>query len=69
MFLQMARQFLFELRSGLSHRSPSAEDAFRLLASVRHDLREADRTLSREQQLPLEKTVLTPNRRDAGPHQ
>jgi hypothetical protein len=58
-YLRMARQFLFELRAGLSHRTMDAEDAFRLLRSVRHDLREADRTLDREQRLPLERTVVT----------
>ncbi len=59
MYLGMARRFLFELRAGLAGRSLSAEDAFRLLTSVRHDLREADNTLRREQQLPLGEAVLT----------
>ena len=45
MYLSMGRQFLFELRSGLASRSLAAEDAFRLLSNVRHDLREADSTL------------------------
>jgi hypothetical protein len=38
MYLEMARQFLFELRSGLASRDLAAEDAFRLLNNVRHDL-------------------------------
>jgi hypothetical protein len=59
MYLGMARRFLVELRSGLANRTVSAEDAARLMGSVRHDLREADRTLDRERQLPLKETVLT----------
>ncbi len=59
MYLSMGRQFLFELRSGLASRSLAAEDAFRLLSNVRHDLREADSTLRQEQQLPLGSTLLT----------
>jgi hypothetical protein len=58
MYLGMARRFLFELRSGLTHRTMPAEEAFRLLGSVRHDLREAGRTLDRERRLPLEAAVL-----------
>jgi hypothetical protein len=54
----MARGFLFELRSGLASRDLSAEDAFRLLGTVRHDLEEADRTLRSEQRLPLPAPVL-----------
>ncbi len=53
MYLEMARGFLFELRSGLASRELSAEDAFRLLTNVRHDLQEADRTLRSEQRLSL----------------
>jgi hypothetical protein len=53
MYLHMARGFLFELRSGLASRDLSAEDAFRLLSTVRHDLEEADRTLRSEQRLSL----------------
>jgi hypothetical protein len=59
MYLSMGRQFLFELRSGLASRNLAAEDAFRLLGSVRHDLREADSTLRQELQLPLAKNLLT----------
>ena len=59
MYLSRARQFLFELRSGLASRSLAAEDAFRLLSNVRHDLREADSTLRQEQQLPLGSSLLT----------
>jgi hypothetical protein len=59
MYLGMARRFLFELRSGLAGHSLAAEDAFRLLNNVRHDLHEADQTLRREQRLPLGQTVLT----------
>ncbi len=58
MYLQMARGFLFELRSGLAGRDLAAEDAFRLLSTVRHDLEEADRTLRGEQRLPLPRPVL-----------
>lgn len=58
MYLEMARGFLFELRSGLASRDLSAEDAFRLLSTVRHDLEETDRTLRREQRLPLPPPVL-----------
>jgi hypothetical protein len=58
MYLEMARGFLFELRSGLAGRDLSAEDAFRLLSTVRHDLEEADRTLRGEQRLPLSRAVL-----------
>ena len=58
LYLRMARQFLFELRSGLAHRTMSAADAFRLLGSVRHDLRETGRTLDRGRRLPLEAAVL-----------
>ncbi len=58
MYLGMGRRFLFELRSGLAGRSLSAADAFRLMTSVRHDLREADGTLRRELQLPLGRGVL-----------
>jgi hypothetical protein len=59
MYLTAARQFLFELRSGLADRSLAAEDAFRLLSTVRHDLQQADRTLRGEQRLPLPGPVLT----------
>jgi hypothetical protein len=58
MYLEMARGFLFELRSGLASRDLSAEDAFRLLSTVRHDLEEADRTLRSQQRLPLPPPVL-----------
>lgn len=57
-YLSAARRFLFELRSGLAGRSLAAEDAFRLLSTVRHDLQEADRTLHAEQRLPLAEPVL-----------
>lgn len=53
MYLHMARGFLFELRSGLACRDLSAEDAFRLLSTVRRDLEEADKTLRSEQRLSL----------------
>jgi hypothetical protein len=59
MYLSMGRQFLFELRSGLASRNLAAEDAFRLLSNVRHDLHEADSTLRQEQRLPLGSTLLT----------
>jgi hypothetical protein len=58
MYLDMARRFLFELRSGLAGRDLSAEDAFRLLGTVRHDLEEAVRTLRGEQWLALPRPVL-----------
>jgi hypothetical protein len=58
-YLGAARQFLFELRSGLAGRSLVAEDAFRLLSTVRHDLQQADITLRGEQRLPLARPVLT----------
>jgi len=58
MYLEMARGFLFELRSGLASRDLSAEDAFRLLNNVRHDLQEAGRLLRSEQRLPLPPPVL-----------
>lgn len=58
-YLSAARRFLFELRSGLADRSLAAEDAFRLLSTVRHDLQQADITLSGEQRLPLARPVLT----------
>lgn len=57
-YLAAARRFLFELRSGLAGRSLTAEDAFRLLTTVRHDLQEADRTLRAEQRLPLAVPIL-----------
>jgi hypothetical protein len=57
-YLAAARQFLFELRSGLTDRGLTAEDAFRLLSSVRHDLEEAGRTLRGEQRIPLAKPTL-----------
>ena len=66
-FLDMAARFLFELRSGLASRSLSADDAFRLLTSVRHDLQEADKTLGEEQQLPLG-DACCPDRRAARAH-
>jgi hypothetical protein len=53
LYLHMARGFLFELRSGLASRDLSAEDADRLLNTVRRDLEEADRTLRSEQRLSL----------------
>jgi len=53
LYLAAARRFLFELRSGLAGRSLAAEDAFRLLSTVRHDLQQADSTLDGEQRLPL----------------
>lgn len=58
MYLRMGRQFLSELRTGLAARNLSSEDAFRLLTSVQHDLREAGRTLRRERRLPLPAAVL-----------
>lgn len=57
-YLSAARRFLFELRSGLVGHSLAAEDAFRLLSTVRHDLEEADRTLGGEQRLPLARPVI-----------
>lgn len=57
-YLSAARRFLFELRSGLAGRSLAAEDAFRLLSTVRHDLQEADRTLRAEQRLSLAEPLL-----------
>jgi hypothetical protein len=57
-YLAAARRYLFELRSGLACRSLAAEDAFRLLSTVRHDLDQADRTLGGEQRLPLAGPVL-----------
>jgi hypothetical protein len=57
-YLSAARRFLFELRSGLAGRSLTAEDAFRLLTTVRHDLQEADQTLRDEQRLPVAGPVL-----------
>jgi hypothetical protein len=61
MYLRMGRQFLSELRTGLTARNLSSDDAFRLLTSVQHDLREAGRTLRREQRLPLAAAVLARN--------
>jgi len=58
MYLRMARGLLFELRSGLAGRDLSAEDAFRLLSTIRHDLQEADRTLRGEQRLALPRPAL-----------
>lgn len=58
-YLSAARRYLFELRSGLAGRSLTAEDAFRLLNTVRHDLQQADSTLRGEQRLPLARPVLT----------
>jgi hypothetical protein len=58
MYMKMARGFLFELRSGLADRDLSAEDAFRLLGTVRHDLEQADKTLRGEQRLRLPRAVL-----------
>jgi hypothetical protein len=58
MYLNMARGFLFELRSGLAGRDLSAEDAFRLLCTVRHDLEQTDKTLRGEQRLRLPRTAL-----------
>ena len=58
MYLDMARRFLFELRSGLAGRDLAAEDAFRLLGTVMHDLEEADRTLRVEQRLRLPRPTL-----------
>ena len=58
MYLGAARRFLYELRSGLAERTITAADASRLLTSVRHDLREADRTLRGEQRLPVGPGVL-----------
>jgi hypothetical protein len=57
-YLTAAQRFLFELRSGLAGRSLTAEDAFRLLSTVSHDLQEADMTLRGEQRLPLASSVL-----------
>jgi hypothetical protein len=58
MLLSAARRFLYELRSGLAGRTITPADASRLLASVRHDLREADRTLRGELRLPVGPGVL-----------
>lgn len=57
-YLSAAQRFLFELRSGLASRSLAADDAFRLLSTVRHDLHEADITLESEQRLPLADPVI-----------
>jgi hypothetical protein len=48
LYLAAARQFLFELRTGLISRNITAEDAFRLLTSVRRNLDEAAQALSAE---------------------
>ena len=53
LYLSTARRFLYELRSGLAGHAITEGDASRLLTSVRHDLREADRTLRGELRLPL----------------
>jgi hypothetical protein len=58
MYLRTAGRFLVELRFGLTGRDLSAQDAFRLLANVRHDLREADHAARAEQRLPLPQPVL-----------
>ena len=58
-YLSAARRYLAELRFGLSQRDLTAEDASRLLHTVRHDLRQADAALQRDRELPLSPAVLT----------
>jgi hypothetical protein len=55
--LNTARRYLFELRNGLQNRTMTAPEAFRLLSSTRHALREADRVLRRQHDMPLRQPV------------
>jgi hypothetical protein len=55
--LNTARRYLFELRIGLQNRTMTAPEAFRLLSSTRHVLREADRVLRHQHDLPLRQPV------------
>lgn len=56
-YLKMARQFLLQLRTGLSARRLSAVEAFGLVNSIEHDFREADKTLRRQHGLSLQQAL------------
>ncbi|SNT61944.1 hypothetical protein SAMN05216276_108625 [Streptosporangium subroseum] len=56
-YLTMARQYLMQLRLGLAGRRLTAAQAFGLLSTVKHDLREADRTLRLQHGLSLEQAL------------
>ncbi|WUI01565.1 hypothetical protein OHR68_07015 [Spirillospora sp. NBC_00431] len=58
-YLGMARQFLLQLRTGLTARRLSQREAFGLIQDVRHDIREADKVLRRQQGLSLEQVMHT----------
>lgn len=56
-YLKMARQFLLQLRTGLSARRLSAVEAIGLVNSIEHDFREADKTLRRQHGLSLQQAL------------
>ncbi|MEV4753423.1 hypothetical protein AB0K21_44370 [Streptosporangium sp. NPDC049248] len=56
-YLRMARQYLMQLRLGLAGRRLTAPQAFGLISTVNHDLREADRALRLHHGLSLEQAL------------
>lgn len=56
-YLVAARQFLLQLRTGLSARRLSHHDAYGLIRNVAHDLRLADEVLRRQHGLSLEQAM------------
>ncbi|MEV4091272.1 hypothetical protein [Streptosporangium saharense] len=56
-YLTTARRYLMQLRLGLAGRRLNASQAFGLISTVKHDLREADRALRLRHGLSLEQAL------------
>jgi hypothetical protein len=57
MYLKMVRQFLWQLRVGVTGRRLSRARAIQLVATIEHDLSEADQILRAQQGLSLQEAV------------
>jgi hypothetical protein len=57
MYLKMVRQFLGQLRVGVTGRRLSRARAIQLVATIEHDLREIDKILRAQQGLSLQEAV------------
>jgi hypothetical protein len=57
LYLKMVRQFLWQLRVGVTGRRLSRARAIQLVATIEHDLSEADRILRAQQGLSLQEAV------------
>lgn len=57
LYLKMVRQFLWQLRVGVTGRRLSRARAIQLVATIEHDLNEADQILRAQQGLSLQEAV------------